>query len=268
MTLWLMTPGRWLDACLRKFGIALPPPSPSPACGGGMECGHTRRSPSLARGGGLGWGEEMAWGPLSRARRLLLAASMAAAVLSGCSSAPAPADRYYRLVDVPASDVVAQQWTNGTIEIQELRAHGLYLERPIVFTDVARPARLEQYNYHHWIYAPAYLIQQHMVQRFRASHLAGTITDDDDGPAPSFVISGRIVRFEERLAPAGPSAEAELELEVTRPGQAAPLFSKTYSATQAAASDSMDAFAVAMGQALEQIYVAFSKDLMAIKAAQ
>src|SRR5262245_50335054 len=152
--------------------------------------------------------------------RLLLAAVLLSVLLPGCTSTPAPVDRYYRLVDVPASAVVAQQWTSGTVEIQELRAHGLYLERPIVFTDVTEPTRLEQYSYHHWVYAPAYLIQQHMVQRFRASHLAGTITDDDDGPAPSYVVSGRILRFEERLGSAAPSAEVALELEVTRPGQA------------------------------------------------
>jgi ABC-type uncharacterized transport system auxiliary subunit len=194
---------------------------------------------------------------------------MLGATLAGCGSAqPAPTDRYYRLVDVPAQALVLQQWTSATIEIQELRADGPYLERAIVFTDAAHPTHLEQYNYHHWTYAPAYLIQQHMVQRFRASHLAPTVTDDDNGPRPSFVISGRIVRFEESLAAAGPRAEVELELEVTRPGQAAPLLSKTYSSTQVAGSDSMDAFVLAMGQALEQIYAAFSKDLMAVKAEQ
>ena len=200
---------------------------------------------------------------------LLAAVFVLCAVLAGCGSTqPAPADRYYRLVDVPAQDVVAQQWTSATVEIRELRADGPYLERAIVFTDAAHPTHLEQYNYHHWIYAPAYLIQQHMVERFRASHLAPTITDDDNGPRPTFVISGRIVRFEESLAAAGARAEVELELEVTRPGQAAPLLSKTYSGAQAAASDSMDAFVLAMGQALEQIYAAFAKDLMAVKAEQ
>jgi ABC-type uncharacterized transport system auxiliary subunit len=198
-----------------------------------------------------------------------LATALVGAVLAGCGTAPpAPADRYYRLVPVQAQELVARQWTSGTIEIQELRAGGLYLDRPIVFTDPGQPTRLEQYNYHHWLYAPPYLIQQHMVQWFRASRLAAAITGDDTGPAPSFVISGRIVRFEEALAATGPRAEVELELEVTRAGQAAPLLSKTYNGTQAAAADSMDAFVVAMGQALEQIYAAFSKDLMALKPAR
>jgi ABC-type uncharacterized transport system auxiliary subunit len=198
-----------------------------------------------------------------------LATALVGAVLTGCGAAPpAPADRYYRLVPVQAQEVVARQWSSAAIEIQELRAGGPYLDRPIVFTDPAQPTRLEQYNYHHWLYAPPYLIQQHMVQWFRASRLAAAIADDDSGPPPDFVISGRIVRFEEALAATGPRAEVELELKVTRPGQAAPLLSKTYSGTQAAASDSMDAFVVAMGQALEQIYAAFSKDLMALEAAQ
>jgi ABC-type uncharacterized transport system auxiliary subunit len=190
------------------------------------------------------------------------------AALAGCGTQPPPADRYYRLTDVPAQEVVAQQWTSGTIEIQQLRADGPYLERAIVFTDAAQPTHVEQYNYHHWIYAPAYLIQQHMVLRFRASHLAPTITDDDNGPKPSFVVSGRIIRFEETFTDAGPRAEVELELEVTRPGQAVPVLSKTYRGTQVVASASTDAFVLAMSQALEQIYAAFSKDLMAVKAEQ
>jgi ABC-type uncharacterized transport system auxiliary subunit len=208
------------------------------------------------------------WPLPSRSSGVLVALWMSSAVLAGCGSAPpAPADRYYRLMDVPAQEIVVQPWANGTVEIQELRADGLYLERAIVFTDAAQPTHLEQYNYHHWIYAPAHLIQQNMVQRFRASHLAPTITDDD-GPPTSFVISGRIVRFEESFAAAGPRAEVELELEVTRPGQPVPLLTKTYTGAQAAASDSIDAFVLAMGEALEQIYAAFSRDLMAVKAEQ
>ena len=43
------------------------------------------------------------------------------------------------------------------------------------------PTHLESYNYHSWIYPPAYLIQQHMVRWFRDSRLAPTIIDDDRG---------------------------------------------------------------------------------------
>ncbi len=109
---------------------------------------------------------------------LLLALLVSCGLLGGCQSAPpAPADRYYRLADVPAQSMVVEQWTSGPIEIRELRADGPYLERAILFTHEGQTTHLESYNYDHWIYPPPYLIQQHMVKRFRESRLAPTITD-------------------------------------------------------------------------------------------
>lgn len=200
---------------------------------------------------------------------LLLFGLAICGALSGCGGGPpAPAERYYRLTDAPAQSVPAQQWTAGSIEIQALRTDGPYVERAIVYSNDALPTHVETYNYHSWIYPPAYLIQQHMIGWFRTARLAPAITDDDDGPEPRYVVSGRIVRFEEALGSGASRAEVTLELEIGRSGQRSPLLRKIYTASQPAASDSMDAFVLAMGQALEQIYAAFSRDLMAVKAEQ
>jgi ABC-type uncharacterized transport system auxiliary subunit len=201
---------------------------------------------------------------------LSLACFTICALLTGCQSAPpAPADRYYRLVDAPARDVVVQEWTTGSIEIRELRADGPYLDRAILFTYEGQSTHLESYNYDHWIYPPAYLIQQHMVRRFRESRLAPTIVDDDRGPGPTSVISGptsvisgRILRFEQSIGSGTSRADVELELQVANSAQGATVFRKTYRAAEPATDNSMDAFAQSMGRALERIYAEFSRDLI------
>ena len=82
------------------------------------------------------------------------------------------------------------------------------------------------------------------------------------GPKPAFVISGRIVRFEQTLGPGTALADVELELEVASAAQGAPLLRKTYRAAEPATDQSMDAFVQSMGRALERIYAQFRKDLM------
>ena len=194
---------------------------------------------------------------------LLLALFVTCGLWVGCQSLPpAPTDRYYRLADVPAHDIVVEQWTTGSIEIRELRADGPYLDRAILFTYDGQGTHVESYNYHHWIYPPPYLIQQHMVRRFRESRLAPTIMEDDRGVKPTFVISGKIVRFEQTIGPGSAFADVELELQVANAGQGAPLFRKTYRAAESATDRSMDAFVQSMGRALERIYAEFSKDLI------
>jgi ABC-type uncharacterized transport system auxiliary subunit len=183
-------------------------------------------------------------------------------VLAGCQSTPpAPTDRYYRLVDVPAQEIVREQWTSGSIGIRELRADGPYLDRAILFTHDGQRTHVESYNYHHWIYPPPYLIQQHMIKRFRESGLAPAIIEDDRGPKPTFVISGKIVRFEKAIGSGTAVADVELELEVAKSGQGSPVFRKTYRAVEPATDDSVDAFVQSMGRALERIYAEFTKDL-------
>lgn len=198
------------------------------------------------------------------ASRLLPALVAACTIVAACQSVPpAPTDRLYRLADT-APTIAAQQWTNGSIEVRELRADGPYLDRAMAFTLEKQPTQIEPYRYDFWIYAPPRLIQQHMISRLRASGLAPTIVEDDHGPDPAFVVSGRIVRFEQTLGSGTAHADVELELEIANAGQRRPLLRKTYRATEPAADRSIDAFVHSMGQALDRIYAAFSGDLGSI----
>lgn len=204
------------------------------------------------------------------AGRVLPALLVACGLLAACQSLPpAPTDRYHRLADAAAPSVPGRQWTDGSIGIRELRADGPYLDRAIVFTRERQPTQVEAYSYDHWIYAPPQLIQQHMIGWFRASRVAPTILADDRGPDPAFVVSGRIVRFEQTLGGSGPShADVELELEIASAAHGGPLLRKTYRAVEPAASRSMDAFVPSMARALDRICAAFSEDLAAIQGLQ
>jgi ABC-type uncharacterized transport system auxiliary subunit len=188
---------------------------------------------------------------------------MTCLLAAGCQSAPpAPADRYYRLLEVPAQDIAVQPWTTtGSIEIPELRADGPYLDRAILFTDEGQTTHIESYNYDHWIYPPPYLIQQNMVRWFRQNRLAPTIVDDDRVSKPTFLVSGRIVRFERNVGAGAARADVELELEVASSAQGSPVLRKTYRATETATDSSMDAFVQSMGRALQRIYAELCKDV-------
>jgi ABC-type uncharacterized transport system auxiliary subunit len=199
-----------------------------------------------------------------RAGDLLLAWAVGCALLAGCQSLPpAPTDRYYRLAEAASGAVAAQPWTGGSIEVRELRADGPYLDRAILYARTEHATELEAYRYAYWIYAPPRLIQQAMIARFRQSRLAPTIAEDDRGPEPAFVVSGRILRFEQILGPGGAHADVELELEISRAGQGPPLLRKTYRAVEPTADKSMEAFVQSTGRALDRICGAFAEDLRA-----
>lgn len=198
------------------------------------------------------------------AGHLLPAMLVACGLMAACQSAPpAPTDRFYRLADVGPS-IAAEAWTRGSIEVRELRAEGPYLDRAILFTQEGQATQLESYSYDFWIYAPPHLIQQHMIRRLRASRLAPTIVDDGHGQDPVFVVSGRVLKFEQSLAAGTAHADVELELQIAGAGQRRPLLRKTYRAVEPAADRSMAAFVQSMGRALDRIYAAFSNDLISL----
>lgn len=72
-------------------------------------------------------------------------------------------------------------------------------------------------------------------------------------------MDGRILGFERVLSGKNSKAVVALELRLQAGGKT--LLNRTYQAEQAAADDSLDAFAVAMEQALAKIYTEFLADL-------
>lgn len=172
-------------------------------------------------------------------------------LLAACGSVPpAPTDRFYRLQPVSVSS--ASKALPGAVAVQTFRADSLYAERPIVHAEESSLRQLRQYHYHLWLYPPAQMVQGHFV-----SSLGGAL--DLSGSNAHFVLDGRILGFERVLSGKNSKAVVALELRLLAGGK--PLLNRTYQAEQVATDDSLDAFAVAMEQALAKIYAEFLADL-------
>lgn len=172
--------------------------------------------------------------------------------LIGCGSVPpTPVDRFYRLQPVALSALVPSKAFPAGLAIQPFRADSLYAERPLVYSEDANSRQLRQYHYHLWLYAPAQLVQDHLLASFgKAADRSGKET----GPR----LEGRILRFDRVLA--GKNSTAIVMLELRLRNGAKVLLNKTYQAEQAAADDSVGAHVVAIEQALAAIYRQFLQD--------
>ena len=173
-------------------------------------------------------------------------------LLSACGSVPpTPTDRFYRLQPVNVPSV--SKPLSGAIAVQTFRADSLYAERPIVYVDEANLRQLSQYHYHLWLYAPAQLIQEHLVASF-----GNTLELSGDNAAVN-LLEGRVIRFERVVSGRTSKAVVALELRFKSDGKS--LVSKTYQAEQGAVDELMGGFNVAMEQALGKIYTEFAADL-------
>jgi ABC-type uncharacterized transport system auxiliary subunit len=137
--------------------------------------------------------------------------------------------------------------------VQPFRADSLYAERPIIYAEEASLRQLRQYHYHLWLYPPEQMVQGHFV-----SSLGGALDLSGGSNAP-YVVDGRILSFERVMSGKNSKAVVALELRLLTGGKT--LLNRTYQAEQAAADDSLDAFAMAMEQALAKIYAEFLADL-------
>lgn len=175
-----------------------------------------------------------------------------ALLLAGCGSVPpAPVDRFYRLQPVIVSS--AEKLPSGAIFVQPFRADSLYAERPMIYSEAASASQLRQYHYHLWLYPPAQLVRENLLASLRAS------LDLSGESSAVNVLEGRVVGFERALS--GKSSKAVVSLELRLQAGGKTVLNKTYQAEQQAGDESLDAFAVAMEQALGKIYVAFLADV-------
>ncbi len=173
-------------------------------------------------------------------------------LLAACGSVPpAPVDHDYRLRPVSIAPA-APAWP-GAIAVQPFRADSLYAERAIVYSDANDLRQLRQYHYQLWLYPPAQMTQEH----FTAS--VGGVLDLSGGSTATHVLDARVVAFERVLS--GKTSKAVVALELRLLSEGKPLLNKIYRAEQAAADESLSAFAAAMETALGGIYAEFLADL-------
>jgi len=186
---------------------------------------------------------------MNRSHTLLLIVCL---FVSACSSVPpAPADRFYRLQAVNLPSVVKVPF--GTIAVQPFRADSLYAERPVIYAEETSLRQLRQYHYHLWLYPPAQMVQTNLVSSL------GRVFDFSGDSAARNTLEGRVVSFERVLSGKSSKAVVALELQLRVDGKAR--IRKLYQAQQPAMDESLEAFVVAVEQALANIYVEFLDDI-------
>ena len=177
-------------------------------------------------------------------------------LLAACGSVPpAPIDHFYRLQATPVS--ATTKALLGVIAVSPFRADSLYAERPMIYTEEASLRQLRQYHYHLWLYPPAQMVQRHLVASL------GNALDLSGDSAAANALEGRVVGFERVLSGSAskPASKAVVALELTLTSNGKTRLSKTYQAEQIPTDDSLDAFAVAMEQALAKIYTEFLAEM-------
>jgi ABC-type uncharacterized transport system auxiliary subunit len=173
-------------------------------------------------------------------------------LLAACGSVPpAPTDRFYRLQ--PVKLAAAARAVPGAIAVQPFRADSLYAERPIIYSEETSLRQLRQYHFHLWLYPPAQMVHGHFV-----ASLGSALDFSGSSNAPN-VLDGRILNFERVVSGKNSKAVVALELRLISGGKQ--LLNTIYRAEQPAADESLGAFAVAMEQALGNIYAEFLADM-------
>jgi ABC-type uncharacterized transport system auxiliary subunit len=189
-----------------------------------------------------------------RAHALLFPLALCA-WLAGCAQAPAPPDRFYRLLPT-APARLAQPALPGTLVVGRFVADGLLGQRALVYAEASNPGALLQYHYHFWADPPTALLQAVTVDALRAAGVARAVVTPDLGVDADYVLVGRVRRLEHLLGDA-PAVVVSLEMSVVGAGGAEPLLIGDYEVSLPAAGPGVDAAVSAMGDAVSQILAEF-----------
>ncbi len=192
----------------------------------------------------------------------LAGAALLSLVLGGCMSAPpVPDDHFYRLPPAHAQALSAPV-LKGVLAVERPRSDDLHGERAMLFVRAERPLELNRYHYYFWVDTPPHLIQEQLRRYLQQAGVAKRVVRLDGGPAPDYVLHGRVVRFERVVRKDGADASVMLELGVS-PVHGGHGWSKTYRAVERARGGDVNATVQAFGVALDHIYAQFLRDLAA-----
>ena len=122
---------------------------------------------------------------------------IAALMLVSCSQPPVPQDHFYRLQITAPEAALPTPHLNGTLEVADLQADGLFSGRPIVFTEKGRAFELSEYHYHFWIEPPAEMLGDALVAYLRGAGVAREVTTPELRLEPDFVMTSKIRRLEQ-----------------------------------------------------------------------
>lgn len=179
-------------------------------------------------------------------------------LLNACGSAtPVPEDKFFRL----GMGHISQQQTifPGSVAVQRFKADGLHNGRAIIYTDSKEPLQLKQYHYHHWLDAPSLMIQDHLISYLRKTHAAPLVVEDQPGIHSEYVITGKIIDFEQVTDGKQTRADVKLELQLIKRGENTPILVQEYKQSVPTTDSSLYMLAKGLSTGLTSIYADFLK---------
>jgi len=178
-------------------------------------------------------------------KRLFVLAAVAL-LLAGCTSAPAPT--YYRVDFVPPALDRPAKPLDLTLAVPPFKAPEPLSRSNILYR--TSPLSLKHNPNRLWLNPPVKLVHQHLVRAFRASGSFDRLTTSRLTTEADLVLKGRLTRFEQVYQPDGWYAQVALWIEVETGSEEHSLFSGEVSASRRAETETTEALAAAMAQAL------------------
>ncbi len=179
--------------------------------------------------------------------------------LTACAQAPVPEDHYYRLNLTNTAGAAAVK-IDGIVEVERLIADGLLDSRPVLFTGSATSTEVQSYHYHFWSQPPSIMLQNALVAKLQQSRVAKSIVTPDLRIEPDFILAGKIFRFEQ-ITGASNQVIVSLELSLKNAKLDKLIHLNTYTVEVPSSNASVVAAVTAFGVGVDQIILAFLKDL-------
>jgi len=186
-------------------------------------------------------------------QRLSLLILLLALVVSGCAGgAAAPADHYYRLTAPASTAALAQPLLKAGLAVERLRTDTLLGGLPLVYSDAQEPLRVNSYRYFLWTEPPAQLVQRHLAGYLSQRGIAPLVYAGTARAATHYVLSGRLVRFEQQRRSSQRFAVVEANL-VLRAPDSSTVLDQTFRRELEVGSESIHDTVAALGEALREI---------------
>lgn len=196
---------------------------------------------------------------------LLLLPLLAALALAACASDPIPEVSYFRLPPPPAIEKRAAPAMDEPIVVDVFFADGMHSEQAILYQ--TRPgAGIKAYHYQLWNDPPVRLLQRRLIRRLRDTGLSPLVTDRLSTNLSAVRVTGLIERFERVKNGEAWDVSVTIEMRVDHGDAPLPMLLKTYDATVAAESTTIQAAVRAFARAVDQVLGEFALDLAAARA--
>jgi len=183
---------------------------------------------------------------------------MTSVVIGGCTQAPVPQDRYYR-ISAPAP-TSGRLLLPGAVEVDRFGAEGLTSGRAIVFVDGDGEDTLQEYNYDFWHKPPGDMLRDVLIDYLRASNVTNNFVTPEMRADADYLLTGRIQAFE-TVRGSAPKAIVVLEIAVTDAKTGAVRLVRSYRAEVPASNGSVKAAVAAVNQGVGDIFIRFLGDL-------